>query len=268
VSGAATYTIRVLNQDGRTVATGTVKAPLYTFTPKKDLLPNAAYTWQVKANGKNPGEYSETFDFVTGARAPSQPVLTEPKNNALVDSAAVQTLKWNAGRASETASLSYQVEYATNANFLDSVVAPAGETQLALPVGTFQPGRTYYWRVRAWSESDAHGTHSAWSAARTIKVQFAAPTLTAPIAGASVSATPTFTWSSANGLWTTYTLQISADENFKSGVKSFTVKAPLTTFTLPAKSALIPGDYFWRVKINGAYTPILSATSETFTVAE
>ena len=48
-------------------------------------------------------------------------------------------------------------------------------------------------------------------------------------------------------------------------VKSFTVPAPTTTYTIPA--ALLPaGTYKWQVKINGLYTPISSTTYQDFTL--
>jgi hypothetical protein len=108
--------------------------------------------------------------------------------------------------------------------------------------------------------------HSAWSAVRTIRIKFVAPVLVTPTEGATVSLNPTFTWSSDNGLWTSYTLQVATDADFKVGLKNFTLKAPVTTYTLPAKSTLAAGAYYWRVKINGVYVPVTSL-GQSFIVA-
>jgi len=167
--------------------------------------------------------------------------------------------------AAYPAALSYEIEYSANSAF-DSTLAgvvtnsAVAVPQLSLPGGTFLPGRTYYWRVRSWSGAEAKGNHSAWSAARTIKVKFAAPVLD------SVTVTdgsPTFVWHSANGLWTNYTLLI-LNSTTNRVVKSFIVPAPLRTCTIPA--ALLPtGTYKWQVRINGLYAPISSFLSaETF----
>ena len=269
VSGATGYTLQILKEDPKThlftvvTNTGTIKAPAYTYTPTVDLLPSMIYTWKVVATGVNAGVYSAPFTFKTGVNTPAVPVLVAPANNALAESNLAQPLTWNIVDNAIPA-VSYQVEYTTNATFTDSVIVLAATTESNIVT---LPGRTYYWRVRSWSGVGATGTHSAWSLVRAIKVKFIAPTLTTPIEGAiDVGLNPTFTWSSDNGLWTSYTLQIAKDSNFKVGLKSFTINAPVTTFTLPAASTLTPGTYHWRVMINGIYTPILSSTlGQSFT---
>jgi hypothetical protein len=126
------------------------------------------------------------------------------------------------------------------------------------------PGRSYFWRVRSRSALDGAGNYSAWSAAWIIKVKFAAPTLTTPSSGATgVGVRPTFTWTSTNGLWSSYTLQVAPTSAFSTGTRNFIITAPFTTYTIPASlPALTAGyTYYWRVKINGLYTIIPSLTS-------
>jgi hypothetical protein len=274
--GAASYTVQILSGT-KVVNTGTIKAPAYTYTPAKDLLPGIEYQWKVKANGANAGDYSLPFSFTTSVNPPKTPTLSEPLNGALVDSTVAQILKWKPVFGVPTTNpattypdaASYEVEYATNSVFTNSTILPAAGVNLN--IGTLLPGRTYYWRVRAWSGVSATGNHSAWSLARTIKVKFVAPTLTTPTNNATgISIRPTFTWSSVNGLWTSYTLQVAPTNAFGKGMRSFTIPAPLTSYTIPDKLPALMNNapYCWRVKINGLYFPVLSSTlGQCFTTA-
>ncbi|MBK8618353.1 MAG: hypothetical protein IPN96_14800 [Anaerolineales bacterium] len=278
VPGATTYTLQILKQHPKTLLftvvaqTGTIKAPAYTYTSSADLLPGTTYKWKVKANGTNAGSFSAPFTFTTSGNPPKVPVLFAPANNAVVDSIAIQKqrLDWNPVLGVTTASAattypdaaSFEVEYSTNSGFVD--FSPTNTLERVIvndntvlgthtPPISFLPGRTYYWRVRAWSGIGATGDHSAWSLVRTIRVKFVAPVLG--------SVTPnggdlTFTWDSDNGLWTNYTLTIINSTTNKV-VKNFTVAAPNTTYTIPAAS-LPTGNYKWQVKINGLYIPISS----------
>jgi len=278
VSGATSYTLQIFKKSAITpypftvlVNTGTIIAPAYTYTPAIDLLPSTQYQWKVKANGLNAGDYSAPFTFTTSANPPALPVLTAPLDLALLANNPAQVLDWNASLGLPAA-VSYEVEYANNSTFTgatfvtNTVAAPTTQ----LPAFATLPGRTYYWRVRAWSLAGATGNHSAWTT-RSFKVKFVAPTLTSP-ANAAINVgvgngnRPTFTWSSVNnGIWTSYTLQVANDAAFTVGLRTFTIGAPATTYTIPnTLPALTAGLKRWRVRINGLYLPIFSAP-RTFT---
>jgi len=270
VSGATSYTVQIFKL-GVLVVTGATYAPAYTYTPAVDLLPSTTYIWRVRANGLNTGDFSAPFTFKTSLNPPTTPVLYSPANGALLAANGSQILRWY---PSLNNPLSYEVEYANNstftgATFVSTTVTPP-TTQITLAT---LPGRTYYWRVRAWSTAspvDPNGLHSAWLTS-SIKVKYVAPTLTSPAnaatnVGVGNGNRPTFTWSSVNnGVWTSYTLQVANAAAFTVGLRTFTIGAPATTYTIPnSLTALTAGKKYWRVRINGLYLPIFSAT-RTFT---
>jgi hypothetical protein len=273
--------------------TGTISAPKYTYTPTVDLLPNTEYAWQVKANNTlYPGAYSAQSKFTTSVNPPKMPVQSLPKTGTVIADTGDATLTWTAPLAvvninpalAYPAAASYDVQVSTNPEFANinannnvktlSVAALNTNLSAVLATGTapdndIRPGRTYYWRVRSVS---GDGNRSSWTVARTILVKFVAPSLTSPINGAAgVGVRPTFTWDmNDNGLWTNVTITVATNPTFTAGVRTFTVNAPYTTYTIPnSLPALTAGTkYWWKVKANGLYTPIFSvdaAPVNTFT---
>ncbi|MBI5952365.1 MAG: substrate-binding domain-containing protein, partial [Chloroflexi bacterium] len=271
VPGAATYTLQILKGTA-VVNTGTITAPAHVYTPAVDLLPDTLYSWKVKANGTNAGDYSAPFTFTTSPNPPAVPVLTSPANALLVDGAVAQTLKWNPVTTSPVAA-SFQVEYSTNSAFSGSTFEVVnsntlGETQLSLAAGTLSPNLTYYWRVRSWSGADADGSHSAWSLTRnfrvkpeTITTKLPAPDLTSPVDNAAqVVKRPTFTWTEVSGA-SSYTLQILKGTTV---VNTGTIVPPLHSY-VPKADLLAGTTYTWKVKANGTI-PSDFSTPFTFTV--
>ncbi|GAB4141443.1 MAG: hypothetical protein Fur0024_3620 [Patescibacteria group bacterium] len=271
VEGATGYTIQGFKENLTTVAfAGTVAGQVFEWTPTADLLANTTYSWRVKANGTNTADYSEKLYFTTSDNAPRSPVLTLPVNNISVDSSSTQTLKWNPVLAvvntnpllAYPEAKSYEVQWSTNKLFSDYsstntvnstiVNAPNVETN----IGTLLPGRTYYWRVRSWSEANGTGLYSNWSSYRIINVKFVEPTLISPTNGqTNVGTLPEFSWSSNNGLWTSYTLFIATDPAFKTGLKVYSITAPVTKYKLTSYPLTAGKTYYWKVLINGSYVP-------------
>ncbi|GAB4546835.1 MAG: hypothetical protein Fur002_22250 [Anaerolineales bacterium] len=290
VDGASSYTVQIFKKNAATNAftvlanSGFVKAPNNTYTPMIDLLPNTEYQWRVKANGTNAGNYSAQISFTTSVNPPKTPALFTPQTNTIAAASGGQVLDWNPIAAVVStnpllnfpAAGSYELQYANNSSFtgvtVTSVITDSATTSASIVT---LPGRTYYWRVRAWSGASGAGNHSAWSAARMVRIKFEAPTLIAPVDGATGASrsAPTFTWSSGNALWTSYTIQLATTPPTATSfsvVKSFTVLAPTETYTaalIGTKQLLANKTYYWRVRINGAYLPIFSSTKQSFTTA-
>jgi hypothetical protein len=118
----------------------------------------------------------------------------------------------------------------------------------------YQPGETYYWRVRVSSP-----LYSQWSTAYTLEVQPApppVPDLNSPINGLTVSTlSPGFSWSvmsgeaPASGITMTYTFQLATDAAFSTTSMVYTTKTTVAGLSLPTTTTLTDGkQYFWRVQ--------------------
>jgi len=128
--------------------------------------------------------------------------------------------------------------------------------------GNFQPGHTYYWRVRAYAP-----TTSAYSETRSFIIQPTAatvPNVSSPENGSSIDTTsPAFSWTPVSGA-TMYQFQLSDDPAFGTTL----VDEELAAAGIMPSVALDRGTtYFWRVK---AIAPVDGdwSTVANFIVAE
>jgi hypothetical protein len=154
-------------------------------------------------------------------------------------------------------------EAATAALFAPTAHILIGPSQVgANTTLNYQPGETYYWRVRAKPYQFTPFTwyyhfYSQWSAVYTIEIQPApppVPELISPINGGTAnSLKPGFSWSvmsgeaPASGITMTYTFELATDTAFSASSMVYTTTTTVAGLNLPTD--LTDGSqYFWRVR--------------------
>ncbi len=207
----------------------------------RDLIPNRTYYWRVRAsNSGGDGEWSSTFLFVTvNANTTTAPVLSLPGNDAENISSPLQ-LVWQP----TTGASSYRVQLSLDADFSTRVVDTTGVTSTFFILSDLLTSERYYWRLSSLNQAG----ESAWSETRTFRtvvVTPGVPTLIAPVNTFSNAKTPLLLdWSPVQGA-TSYSMEVSVDQTFQSGVFVSEGQAA-TEFLL---STLLPQTtYFWRVR--------------------
>jgi large repetitive protein len=190
------------------------------------------------------------------ANPPSIPTLSSPAANVLVGSSPL--FNWNNSTVPAGVTFDhYQIVVATDSAFT-SIAYTADVAGLANSQdngAVLDPGKTYFWRVRAFN---AAGDYSLWSLVRSVKTQFSAPTLVSP--GADVpnpapnahTRRPTYQWNAIPGA-SGYTLEVSTSAAFTTKIINKSVTG-VTSYTHTADLAANT-PYFWRVKANGTYGP-------------
>ncbi|MFC1901788.1 WD40/YVTN/BNR-like repeat-containing protein [Chloroflexota bacterium] len=141
-----------------------------------------------------------------------------------------------------------------------TVVLPVDRGRDAPADVNFQPGTTYYWRVKATS-----ALYSPYSEVRTFTIQpgsASVPTVGSPANGGTVTSVPAFSWSPI-GSANMYEFQLAADTTFGSPLTSVELAA---TGIKPDVTLETGMTYFWRVR---AIAPVMGdwSTIANFSVA-
>ncbi len=191
------------------------------------------------------------------------PALTAPADNTRIDIVSslignVQAVNFTWSRISKATA--YDLEIALDTDFYSQVnldgqgmaadndpaceiSSSAGSVSQIIVGGNFQPGNTYYWRVRASTPID-----SAWSETRTLIIQPTAatvPNVSSPENGGSIDNTsPAFSWTPVSGA-TMYRFQLSVDPAFGTTLADTELA---TAGIAPAVTLDRGTTYFWRVK--------------------
>jgi hypothetical protein len=238
--------------------------------------------WFIDINGYLPVGGNTFLDRVltyTDTLVAASPAPSSPMNKYLIQvnketgRAYDVTLIWSV--ASSASHYQYQVakDSAFSVIVLDGTAAAAlfaptahiliGPSQVGATVYiNYQPGETYYWRVRAMPYQFAPGVgwyyhfYSQWSAVYTLEIQPApppVPELNSPMnGGVAYSLKPGFSWSvmsgeaPASGITMTYTFQLATDAAFSTTSMVYTTTTTVAGLNLPV-SLTDGSQYFWRV---------------------
>lgn len=239
------------------------------------LLSNTVYFWRVRAvaaasatNAASVGPWSTASSFTT---APPSTLLA-PTLLAPANGATGQVLPLRLYWSPVAGATGYVLQLARVADFSVVVLTKEGLTATSIEVPGLLAGTTYYWRVRAYSQTSASTVPSqgpwstVWSFATAAAPVLAAPTLLAPASGTTGVLPPvTVSWSAvANAAG--YTVQVSTSAVFATTVQAITLSTTATT----AKITGLVGSttYYWRVRayVTGASGPWSTAWSFTTAV--
>lgn len=250
------------------------------FTKTPQALKTSAGSlklWAIDEEGDNLFAYTDTL-YAAGPELVSPPSGFTNSVNPITGRPAAIAFSWS--RPSKATK--YEVQMALDEKFTEKVVkfditpSPSTADPIVAMIGPyaaggdasqefeFQPGLTYYWRVKA-----KEPLSSPYSSVRKLEIEPAlgvVPMIDAPAPGATgVDLTPTFAWSTVDGA-TSYTFQIALDAGFTSG--GWTTSG-LTNNAYVAEQALAYSTtYYWRVTAYDGTTPMGDAAVGIFTTME
>ena len=219
-SGATSYQLLVQNTSGVAVNTSVTATAAgcgagsgtCSMTPSIALANLAAYNWFVNAtnaNGTSAWSAGNSINIaLPGPTPPAVPVTVSPSGAITT---ATPTYTWNA--SSGATSYYLLVQNTSGVAVSMSVTATAAGcgagtgTCSVMPSTALSNGASYNWFVNA---TNSVGT-SAWSAARSISVSVAGPSVPAapvPLSpmGTVTTATPAYTWNASTGATSYYLL--------------------------------------------------------------
>jgi len=234
------YQLQVATVAGIVIDTNIPGLANSEFTPPTDLAPNTRYYWHVRAFNSDT-EYSlwsATWNFRT---ALTPPTLISPTDGETLLTTR-PTFDWDVvdGATSYTLQVSTTPAF-TTLNVNVAVTASAYTIPVDLP-----KNKVMYWRVRS---NGANGP-SAWSGVRSFTSANppSVPVLLSPANGATVTSTPTLTWSASTvPVGTTldhYQVQIATSNTF-SAIEQQSNTGTINSYTA---TALGSGIHYWRVR--------------------
>ncbi len=229
-----------------------------TYSISSDLDYETQYFWRVRGIGvSDTSDWSPVFNFKTIVDKPEAPVLISPEDGA-VGLDITSLFKWSSVKNAESYTLQISEVSDFTTTFFESTLSDTMET-----ADGFDYQSVYYWRVKA-SNSTGDSEYST-TFSFTVKAEDASvPEPLSPENNSeSVSVTPEFIWSNAQGA-VKYQFQLSDDVQFNTTLVS-DIQSDSTTgisFDLNFETT-----YFWRVRGIGAasdssdWSPVMTFTT-------
>jgi hypothetical protein len=215
-------------------------------------------------------------DAVTGISI-TAPVPVTPANNQQFRNAEQPvTLVVRNGVSTGTSALTYTFEVASDAAFASRAytrenVAEGGGGQTSLRIDRIGADKTYFWRVRANSGTQAgpYSTTRSFSIGPEVILQ--TPALISPENNGQASGNPTFTVANVARTGPAgqvfYRFEVSTSSTFEPLALAQTVAEQgggRTSFTYQVPANTPAGTYFWRVQASDPSNGVTSPFSATF----
>ncbi len=171
---------------------------------------------------------------------PATPILNSP-GNGIRNASTNIAFSWNPAAGAAT----YRLQVTTDPSFSTRVFDDSTLTTTIRAVTSLAYNTTFYWRVKAKNPAGS----SAWSSVWSFTTTLAAPTLLAPLNGATgVSTSPVLSWNPTIGA-TSYRLQVSTNTSFSTTV----IDQSGIANALHSVSGLANNTkYYWRVAATNA----------------
>lgn len=211
-----------------------------TYTPTSELA-DGTYSWRVMAFRADNTElgWSPTWTFRVDTQVPESPQLSEPENNAELD-----TLRTIFALTEPEINVTYKIQIDDEASFSPPYVHDNFGIEESSYSYLFSHNGTYYWRVQAFDQA---GNLSEWSDGYKLIIRAPprAPTLSAPADGAiTKDYTPTFVWAEGNA--DNYRLLVDDDSEFSSPEVDV-VLGITDSYAMADEDALPDDNYSWKV---------------------
>ena len=222
---------------------------------------NKTYYWRVRAtNSKKTSDWSIVFSFMTGTRDSFRPILTYPENDQVLLSTSV-SMSWTASGDYISVDVDLDTSSEFDSGVMQSSTISNGEnffSGFALEMDT-----QYFWRIRVKRENGILDTSLVWNF--TIAKEIMATDLVQPANEATdVKRQPTYLWNPVEGA-TSYSLNISKDENFPEGETSaFGISADYTKIS-PNTTLDYSSTFYWKVITYGYGEQVKESVVFSFT---
>lgn len=231
ISTSNTFSGLDLKYDISSIPTDTLSSTTYSLT-MQDNYRN--YYWRLRSHfGDCLSEWSDPAMFSTMQAAPN---TIAPENNSL-GVAITTSLTWSEITPSST----YDVDFASDANFNNIISSYNGLSQTSTTIPTLSYNTNYFWRAR----TELNSCTSHWSNIFKFKTAFPATNLTSPYDGRiCLPLIYKFEWTLVSSSQS-YELQISEDADFSNIVIDES-----SIFDLNYIAELPKGltKYYWRVR--------------------